>query len=169
MSSQLQSILFGTSGLTLAALLALWLSSTRGRFSAGHLGRVRRLVWTGVGLHALHFFEELLTGFHVKFPELLGLTPWTSEFFVVFNSVWMVIWLLCPSFLTVFPRTAAFPLWFLAIACVGNAIAHPLLAGFGGGYFPGLLSSPMIGVLGVLLIKALISATEGGEIEPTPA
>ena len=56
-------------------------------------------------------------------------------------------------------RLALFPVWFFAIAAVANGIAHPVLAVVGHGYFPGLITSPVLGVLGVLLGLRLLELT----------
>ena len=41
-----------------------------------------------------------------------------------------------------------------------NGLAHPLLAARTGGYFPGLFSSPLVGVVvGVLLLRRLFLVT----------
>ncbi len=47
-----------------------------------------------------------------------------------------------------------------------NGVVHPLLAVASGGYFPGLWSSPLVGIVGVLLLRALGSFSrqrEAGE------
>jgi hypothetical protein len=40
-----------------------------------------------------------------------------------------------------------------------TGMAHPLMAAASGGYFPGLTTSPVIGVAGLLLWSRLRSAT----------
>lgn len=106
-----------------------------------------------------HFIEESLYEFYVRFPELLGLAPWPREFFVAFNLAWLAIWLLAILGISKYNRIGAFPLWFLAIASAANGIVHPLLSLDVSGYFPGLWSSPFIGILGAKLFGSLISAT----------
>lgn len=54
---------------------------------------------------------------------------------------------------------AALAAWFLAIAGMFNGIAHPLLAIAAGGYFPGLVNSPFIGVASVWFWLRLLRAT----------
>jgi hypothetical protein len=49
--------------------------------------------------------------------------------------------------------------WFLAIVSMFNAIAHMALSLLVGGYFPGLISSPLVGVLGTLLARRLHRAS----------
>jgi len=54
---------------------------------------------------------------------------------------------------------ALFPLWFLAAASVSNALLHPALAIATGGYFPGVLTSPVVGVAGLFLLRGLARIT----------
>ena len=39
----------------------------------------------GLAAHSLHFMEEFVTRFQDRFPALLGLEPWSANFFVIFN------------------------------------------------------------------------------------
>jgi len=48
----------------------------------------------------------------------------------------------------------------LAIAGAANGVAHPLMSVAVGGYFPGLATSPLIGVLGVVLLRRLLAVTQ---------
>jgi hypothetical protein len=123
------------------------------------VGKVRRIATIAIVVQAGHFGEEYLHQFYLRFPAQLGLAPWSEGFFVSFNVIWLVAWLLAIASLIKFPRLAAFPLWFLAMASVANGVVHPLLSLSVGGYFPGLWSSPLVGILGVLLLIALASAT----------
>jgi hypothetical protein len=157
--SEAASALIGTLGLTLAAIVALALASSRPGIAAEHRVGVRRIAVAAVVLQASHFCEEALQQFYLRFPELLGLAPWSREFFVAFNLAWLAIWVLAIACLAKFPRAAAFPLWFLAIASTANGIVHPLLSLAVAGYFPGLWSSPLLGIAGVVLLRALASAT----------
>ena len=54
---------------------------------------------------------------------------------------------------------AFFAAWFLAIAGMVNALAHPSLAVAAGGYFPGLVSAPLVGVASFWLWLELRRAT----------
>ncbi len=54
---------------------------------------------------------------------------------------------------------AFFPVWFFAIAAIVNGVAHPLPAVAARGYFPGLITSPVVGVVGVLLWLRLVAVT----------
>ena len=118
-----------------------------------------RLFLIGLAAQSLHFMEEDVTGFAYRFPALLGLTPWPQNFFVVFNLIWLSVWILSAIGLQKGYRFALFPVWFFAIAAVANGIAHPLLAVIARGYFPGLITSPVIGFVGVLLGLRLFKLT----------
>jgi hypothetical protein len=56
-------------------------------------------------------------------------------------------------------RAAYFPIWFFALAAILNGVAHPLLAIRAGGYFPGLVTAPFLGVVGVWLCARLLAGT----------
>lgn len=163
MIEELASILPSTAGLGAAALIALALTFRRGNVEAQPdvLRSTVRLVLLTVFLQAVHFGEELGTGFHERFPRLLGFRAWSVEFFVVFNVSWLAIWCLSALGLSRRVHAALFPIWFLAIACVLNAVAHPLFSLSTGGYFPGLISSPLVGVAGILLLRRLSQLTGG--------
>lgn len=161
MSEDLRSIVFGTAGLSAAALVAMVLTITRGPITPNPERRraAVRLAGATVLLQAVHFAEELATGFHQRFPEQLGLAAWSPLFFVAFNSFWLGVWTSsCPG-LVARRRWALAALWFLGIAAVANLVVHPVLSARTGGYFPGLLSSPLLGVLGLLLLRQLLGIT----------
>lgn len=165
MSEELRSILVGTAGLSVAALVALLLTLacediTR---TSTALRSVSRLTVLVILLQGLHFGEELVTGFYTRFPELLGLTAWPLGFFVSFNLVWIAVWGVSVLALPAFPRATLFPLWFLGIACVANGLAHSVFSFIQGGYFPGLLSAPLVGIAGVWLLLRLAALTAGDQ------
>jgi len=125
-----------------------------------------RLAVIAVISQAAHFTEEFLTGFHEQFPALFGLAPISVEVFAGFNVAWLAIWSLSIWGLTALRRPALFPLWFLGIGCALNGVAHPALSVFTQGYFPGLVTSPLVGVLGVLLLRRLHAVTRA--VDQTP-
>ncbi len=113
-----------------------------------------------VVVQSVHFAEETATGLHERLPALFGLSAMPFSVFVVFNVAWIGIWVASVPGLR-FGRVAAFfAAWFLAIAGVLNGVAHPLLAVASGGYFPGLVTSPFIGLAGAFLWFRLRGATE---------
>lgn len=163
MSDTLRSILLGTAGLDAACIVALLLTVARGgaRADDARLRAAARVAILAVLLQAAHFAEEAATGFPRRFPETLGLAPWPAGFFAAFNLFWLAVWLLAVRGLSARRHAALFPLWFLAVAGVANGVAHPLLSLRAGGYFPGLLTSPLVGVAGVLLFRRLSAVTGG--------
>ncbi len=144
-----------------AAMVALFLTLTRGW--AAECGRYVRgavqVALVATLFQAVHFTEELATGFHQRLPALFGLGPISVPVFVAFNVGWLVVWGLSVWGLAGRYRLALFPLWFLAIGSITNGVAHPLLSVWAGGYFPGVLTSPVVGVLGIVLLKRLRMVT----------
>lgn len=161
MNETLRSEILGTAGLMVAAAVALYLTLSRRPTAASHSDR-RRAVAIFVLLlafQAMHAAEEYATGFHEQFPAALGLAPWPAAFFVTFNLTCLAVWAIAVVGLRSGYRPAFFPVWFLAIAGMANGIGHPLLAIRTGGYFPGLLTSPLVGVGGILLWRSLTTVT----------
>jgi protein-S-isoprenylcysteine O-methyltransferase Ste14 len=162
MSETLRSELLGTTGLSAAALAAVLLTLGRTPVARDRIGRERttRLYAALVVAQALHAAEEYATGFYVAFPSSLGLAPWPAGFFLTFNLVWLAIWIAAAIGLRAGHHVAHAPVWFLAIAAVANGVAHPLLAIRAGGYFPGLVTSPLLAVGGILLWRRMMEITE---------
>jgi hypothetical protein len=158
----LGSIGVSTAALGVCAVLAAILTAVRGPIatSAAELRSAVRMAILVALLQCLHFGEELGTGFASRYPELLGLAPLPSAFFISFNAFWIAVWVLSCWGLAHRRRLALFPLWFLGIACLLNGLAHPAFALLTGGYFPGLLTSPLVGVAGFLLLRRLARVTD---------
>jgi len=161
MNENLRSILTGTAGLSAGAIVALLLTILRRPVDGDLAGRERtaRIFLIGVAAQCMHFMEEFVTRFQDRFPALLGLSAWSANFFVVFNLIWLCVWILSAIGLRKGYRLALFPVWFFAIGAMVNGIAHPILALVAHGYFPGLITSPIVGVLGVLLWLRLQALT----------
>jgi hypothetical protein len=161
MTEATRSVLIGTAGLDVAAAIALGLTLARGgvRASAPRLRAAVLVAVIAALCQAAHFAEELATGFHRRFPALLGLEPWSPRFFVSLNVCWLAAWAAGALGLSVRRHAALFPLWFLGLAGIANGVAHPLLALRSGGYFPGLVTAPVVGVAGVLLFRRLLAIT----------
>jgi hypothetical protein len=162
MGEELRSILMGTAGLGVATVAAAVLTLARDVDRADSAARLRVAQSAGLAtlIQIAHFVEEWIGTFYEHFPALLGLRPWPALFFVIFNAVWIAAW--CASVLVTLRRAspvALFPLWFLGISAALNGVAHPLLAAARGGYFPGLWTSPLVGMAGVLLLRALLTFT----------
>jgi len=155
----------------MACAIALFLTIHRG-WAAESSGLVRgaaRVALFTVVAQAAHFSEELFTGFPGRFPALFGLDAIPIRFFVSFNVAWLAIWSLSCWGLVVQRRSALFPLWFLGIAATMNGLAHPLISLYVEGYFPGLVTSPLVAVLGVTLLRRLLATTTTTERPPESA
>lgn len=147
--------------LGLVALAAVWLTWHRvspATLAMERVGASRTLALT-TAVQSAHFAEEWATDFHIRFPALFGFEPMSSSFFVAFNVAWIIIWLASVPALRSARKPAFFAAWFLAVAGMLNGVAHPLMAFASGGYFPGLVSSPFIGLVSIYLWKRLQSAT----------
>jgi hypothetical protein len=161
MTEQLRSVLLGTAVLSIAVIIALILTFVRHAIDANaiRLQATVRLAGVAIVLQAAHFTEEFATDFGQRFPELLGLMPWSRLFFVSFNVFWLTMFALSLWGLRARRRVALFPLWFLGLASVGNGLAHPLFAVQVRGYFPGLVTAPFVGIIGILLLRRLLLVT----------
>ena len=161
MNENLRSILVGTAGLSAGAVVAVLLTILRRPVDSDVAGRERTisLLLAGLAAQCAHFVEEFVTRFQDRFPSLLALPVWPETFFVVFNLAWLSIWILSAIGLQRGYRVALFPIWFFAIGAMVNGVAHPVLAFIVHGYFPGLITSPVLGILGVLLWIRLLALT----------
>lgn len=161
MGDALGSILVSTAALGVCAVVSAVLTAVRGPIaaSAAELRSAVRMAILVTLLQSAHFSEELGTGFASRYPELLGLAPLPSAFFISFNLFWIAVWVLSCWGLAHRRRLALFPLWFLGIACLLNGVAHPAFALLTRGYFPGLLTSLLVGIAGFLLLRRLARVT----------
>ena len=168
MGSELGSFLVGTIPLDVLLVVALHRTLTRRPIDAGPAARRRLMAFfaAAIAVQGTHFAEEWAADFHVRFPELLGLHPWSIELWAGFNIAWLAIWALCLPGLRRGWRPALFPVWFLALACLVNCAAHPLLALAAGGYFPGLWTSPVCGLVGLPFYALLSRLTAPGTAAP---
>lgn len=144
------------------ALAALHLALTRSWRNADPIAFTDTTRWTLalIVLQAMHFMEELSTGFHIQFPELFNQPAMLLPVFVLINLVFIVVWLSCLSGIAASKRRVLFPLWFLCLAGTANMAAHPIFALLDGGYFPGLFSSPFLGVVAIITFRKLLNLTE---------
>jgi Protein of unknown function with HXXEE motif len=152
-----QSVLFGAGGLWVALALSMVLAGSLKRDVPSLAGAVP-FAAAALAIQALHFAEEFATGFHRRFFPMLGQAPWPDWLFVAFNSAWIACWAAAISAAVLgrwsFAVAALF--WFLGLAAIANGIAHPLLAIVAGGYFPGLATSPVLGLAGVFVVRRLL-------------
>lgn len=160
MTDAWRSMLLGPSALWIVAVAAGALTGLRTPSgSERDRNALVTLFLIGVAAQCAHLLEEYLTGFYTHWPEFVGLTPWTPQFFVSFNVVWIAFWCAGAAGILLGYRLAFVPLWFFALGMIGNAVWHPLLALATGAYFPGLWTSPVVGITGIFLVRRLLAFT----------
>lgn len=145
--------------LSAMGVVALWITATRGGIRPGPVSGAVGAAAVAIVLQTAHFAEEATQGLNRRLPELFGLAPVSLESFVTVNVVALAIWVLSTAALAGRSSAALFPLWFLAVASVSNAVLHPALALAAGGYFPGLVTSPIVGIAGLFLLRSLARIT----------
>jgi hypothetical protein len=91
---------------------------------------------------------------------VFGLAPWPAAFVFALNVSLILVWAIAGRGLAAGYRLAFLTVWFLALASIANGVAHPILALWAGGHFPGLLTSPLVGIAGVMLCRRLMTITE---------
>jgi Protein of unknown function with HXXEE motif len=110
-------------------------------------------------VQCIHFIEEAMTGFNLKLGELLGIPAMSFGFFLIFNLVWIGIWIYSIFGLRSGNGFSFFAAWFLSIAGVLNGIIHPLLSLMAGKYFPGTISSSFVAIASIWLWHKLNTVT----------
>lgn len=159
-----QSILLAQLPLYVLAAVALSLAARRRlAHDPSKVAALVRAFLIGIACQCVHLLEEFLTGFHVALPRVFGLAPWSDEFFITFNVVWLAIWVLAAVGVQAGWQAATFPIWFFALGMAGNGVWHLLLAAGTGAYFPGLMSSPLVGVAGFVVLRRIAHATARAE------
>lgn len=117
--------------------------------------RILPLYLLGIAVQCLHFAEEYLMGFQRELPRLFGY-EWEDARFVIFNLLWLSIFILAALGVLQKVRLAYLIVFFFTLfAGIGNGIWHPALAAVRGSYFPGLLTAPISLLIGVLLLRRL--------------
>lgn len=147
--------------LSAMAAVALVITLVRGGINADptSLRRAVRLATLAIACQVLHFAEEVGGELNLHLPGVFGLDPMTMASFVSVNVVALAVWVLSVFALRARVSAALLPLWFLAVASVSNGLFHPALAIATGGYFPGVLTSPVVGVAGLFLLGGLARIT----------
>jgi Protein of unknown function with HXXEE motif len=139
----------------IALVIALWISYaiwvTRADWSLN--SRIVPALLLAVLIQCVHLGEEIQSGFFRAFPPVMGGEPWSARQFVIFNVVWLAIFLVATFGATKGWRPAYVVTLFLAIGGgIGNGLGHIALAIRGGGYFPGLYTAPFALVIGIALL-----------------
>ena len=128
---------------------------------------LRRREWprakTVLGVYALavlvqcaHLIEEYLGGFYREFPAVFGASQWSARRFLIFNIVWLTIFVSAGIGLSRGRRVAYLVALFLAIGGgIGNGLGHLALSAREGGYFPGAYTGVLAFVVGSVLAYRL--------------
>jgi hypothetical protein len=104
-----------------------------------------------------HLVEEYLTGFYRVFPPVFGADPWSERRFLIFNLVWLTIFVVAGFALARSKRGAYLVAVFLAIGGgIGNGLGHLALSARAGGYFPGAYTGVLALLVGSLLTQRLM-------------
>lgn len=119
-------------------------------------GSVIRVYLFGLAVQCLHFLEEYLTGFQREYPQTLGMEPWSDQFFVSLNLIFLAVFILAALGLLLQLRAAYVVVWFFAIAMTGNGVVHPALSLWRGGYYPGTITAPLHLIVGIVLLTQLV-------------
>jgi hypothetical protein len=145
----------------LVASLLAWLTTGAGRPYPHRL--VGPLFLAVITIQIFHFAEENAGRLYELAPPLFNLKPLPAQQFIVFNLIWIGIFLV--SAVGVFRRVrlALLPVWFMAlIGGIGNSIFHTWLAVRGDGYTPGLATALVNLPLGVALVVLLVQQERRG-------
>ena len=104
-----------------------------------------------------HLTEEYRTGFYRMFPPVLGSDPWSARQFLIFNLVWLGIFVFAGFGLARGWRPGFVVALFLALGGgIGNSLGHLMLVLRAGGYFPGAYTAPLVLLAGSVLAFQLL-------------
>jgi len=161
---------FTPSAIALGIIFAIAVSLTllRSPVPVTQLKSVNHLVLIACGAQLVHFLEEAFFNLNVRLPEEFGFPAMTFSFFVFINISALLIWLI-GAFQRKSHSFVVVSFWFLGLASMFNLIAHPAMAVAAGEYFPGLFTSPLVGVTGILLTRRLLHVTGGRTEHETAA
>lgn len=146
----------------LSAIAAVAVVLTRTRAISADVDARRaaaRCLALAAAVQGAHFAEEAATGLHRELPALLGASEVPFAAFLLINLTWLAAWVASIPGLRSGRPIAYFAAWFLALAGAFNGIVHPVLAFAADGYFPGLATSPLVGIAGAALWIRLGRAT----------
>ena len=133
----------------LGASYAIWV--TRSDWAATR--HIVPVLLVAVLVQCVHLGEEIWSGFYRRFPPVMGGGPWSERQFVVFNAVWLAVFLAAAIGVAQRWRPAYVATLFLAIGGgIGNGLGHIALAIQADGYSPGLYTAPFVLVVGITLL-----------------
>jgi hypothetical protein len=141
--------------LVVAMVISYGLWSSRSEWPPAE--RIVGLYAAAVLVQSAHFFEEYSAGFYRVFPPVLGSEPWSARRFLVFNLVWLTVFVVAGVGLARGKREAYLVAIFLAIGGgIGNGLGHLALSAREGGYFPGAYTGALALLVGSILAYRLM-------------
>jgi Protein of unknown function with HXXEE motif len=106
-----------------------------------------------VFIQCVHLAEEMWSGFYGAFPPVVGGSPWSARQFVIFNVIWLAVFLAAILGVLHHWRPAYVATLFLAIGGgIANGLGHIVLALQAHAYFPGLYTAPFALLVGITLL-----------------
>lgn len=145
-------------GLGVTWAIFAWLHFSQRALPEG--GKLYPLYFLVFAWQFIHFFEEYLTGFRTRFPELYGAQPYSAELFVGINMISYFVF--AAGFILAFEKGLKFllvpVLFYVVYGALGNAIAHVWWVIWERGYFPGFYTALAYWVLGPLLLAAFVGS-----------
>lgn len=149
-------------GLSVALVIAFMIWLRRPPQPDWQPGRLLMVYAIGIVVQLTHFIEEWTTGFASEFPAVVGLNyTWSDERFVTFNVAWLLAFAGSAWGLHRRWTGALVALWFFAIVAVANGVLHVAMTVLQGWYFPGVVTAPILFVIGVVLLRRLVGVTAG--------
>jgi len=128
---------------------AIWLTHGDWRLSR----RFVPVLLLAVFVQGAHLAEEMWSGFYRAFPPVVGDGPWSARQFMIFNVIWLAIFLAAILGVLRQWRPAYVATLFLAIGGgIGNGLGHFALAIQAHGYFAGLYTAPFALLVGITLL-----------------
>jgi len=139
-------------GMLVVAMIAsygVWVA--RSRWPQG--SRILPAYAAAVLIQCAHLVEEYRGDFHRLFPPVFGADPWSGRRFLIFNLVWLGVFVPAGFGLARGNRESYLVALFLALGGgIGNGLGHLALAVRERGYFPGVYT----GIFALLAGSALI-------------
>lgn len=117
---------------------------------------LRTAYFVGIAVFAAHVVEEYAGGLERALPELFAQEPWSEARYLVFVSVWGILFLTSALRLRGDRGVSALILIFFVIGGgVGNGALHLALVAFRGRYFPGAWTAAPCLIVGLAMLRLL--------------
>ncbi|HKI79252.1 MAG TPA: HXXEE domain-containing protein [Ignavibacteriaceae bacterium] len=114
----------------------------------------------GIVFHITHVLEEYKGEFYKILPSFFNATPWTANQFLIFNFIWLVIFVLAAIGAFNKFKLSYLVVWiFIIVGSIGNGIFHLGSSLMLGEYFPGSISAFFLFIAGILMVQNLTSSS----------